>query len=151
VRLENDIIGENLQRLHEASDSLGSAKMIETRLNLEVTMTKEERDLFKLRYEKIVNDFKIKLNDCDNMAFHIKTLSAKLDKVKSEKDNIQSGLKEQLQLTYKIRDDAIADKDKALDEKAKLEKLYSQALNEREKLRSKISKLKMKKKNVDLN
>lgn len=56
-----------MQKLHEANDSLGSAKLIETKLNMEVKQMREERDITKLRHDKILGDFKIKVNDCDNM------------------------------------------------------------------------------------
>jgi hypothetical protein len=53
VRMENDIMGENLQKLYDATDKLGSSKIKETRLNLEIQHMKEERDLYFQKYQNM--------------------------------------------------------------------------------------------------
>ena len=45
--MENDIVGENLQKLYEALQSLGSAKLVEDKFMILVDSLKREKDELK--------------------------------------------------------------------------------------------------------
>mmetsp|Transcript_27588 Transcript_27588/g.26622 ORF Transcript_27588/g.26622 Transcript_27588/m.26622 type:complete len:174 (-) Transcript_27588:86-607(-) len=150
LKMENEIVSENLGRLYESLEQLGNVKMVEDRLNVIIDKTSEQKNDIVFELDQLKSDtakHSMELSDSHSL---IKDLQIKVARMLVDKEKQANSGKETIQVLQQERDDAINERNAKVEELNALNKIFLQTQNEREKLRQRIMKLK-KRRLVDLN
>ncbi|CDW78389.1 ankyrin repeat domain containing protein [Stylonychia lemnae] len=148
--LENDVMREKLQRLYDAMDSLGSAKIIEDRYQSKLLIEDQKMRNQAAQIEILQMDIKKYLSESNDQSLFLKDLQVKVANLQVEKIKQNAYFKEKVALLEKDRDEAIQIKETKQEEYIMLLKQFQIIANEREKLKNKIQKLKQRR-NIDFN
>eukprot|EP00347_Sterkiella_histriomuscorum_P014023 403362455 len=148
--MENDVMGEKLQLLYDAMESLGASKILEDSFQAKLMM-KEVHELQLI--EKIsIQEVQISklIDDNQEILDLLQQAQTSNKRLMDQREKIQLVLRESTQKLQKERDQAQLERNEKIEELSRLTKQMQVLITEREKFKVKLLKLK-KRKNIDFN
>eukprot|EP00347_Sterkiella_histriomuscorum_P014287 403361452 len=150
LEMENDVMGEKLQRLYDAMDSLGTSKVIQDKYEAILLIEQREKISQAAQIEILQMDYNKVLGERDDCNAVIKDQQGKLLTLQVEKGRQQMFFKDKVLMLEKEKEEAITNMQNKQEEFLNIVNQMRIVTNEREKLKQKIQKLK-KRRIIDFN